>query len=46
MRKINLRLNGFTIGEVKQILRESFTQWGQDLSGPKLEEMLKKYRPS
>jgi hypothetical protein len=32
LKKINLRLNGFSVGEIKQILREAYSQWGHSLT--------------
>lgn len=46
LKKINLRLNGFTVGEIKQILREAFSCFRTDLSAHHLDQMLKKYRPA
>ena len=33
LKRINLRLNGFSVGEIKQILREAYTVWGDELTG-------------
>ena len=46
LKKLNLRLNGFSVGEIKQILRETYGVYGLDLCYTHLDEMLKKYRPS
>lgn len=46
LKKINLRLNGFSVGEIKQILREAYSHFGQELTEHKFEDMLKKYRPA
>lgn len=46
LKRINLRLNGFNVGEIKQILREVSNREGTFLTFGALEEMLKKYRPA
>ena len=35
IKRINLRLNGFSVGEIKQILREAYTVWGKGLTTAK-----------
>lgn len=46
IKQFNLRLNGFGIGEIKQILRDAFINKGSEINKDILLETLKQYRPS
>ena len=46
VRQFNLRLNGFSIGEIKQILRDAYIKNKQRINKDALFEALKNYRPS
>ena len=46
IKQFNLRLNGYSIGEIKQILRDAFILKGEEIQKEDLFGILKKYRPS
>ena len=39
-------MNGFSIGEIKQIIREAYTAGGNKINFQMLENTLKNYKPS
>ena len=46
IKQFNLRLNGYSIGEIKQILRDSYLLYGDNITKDDLFSILKKYKPS
>lgn len=46
LKQFNLRLNGFSLGEIKQILRDAYIMKGDSIDRDILLDILKKYRPS
>ena len=46
LKQINLRLNGFSIGEIKQLLRDAFISYEHKINKDNLQTVLKKYRPA
>jgi hypothetical protein len=46
LKQFNIRLNGFSIGEIKQILRDAFIMKGKEINRDTLLEILKQYKPS
>lgn len=46
MKQFNLRLNGFSIGEIKHILRDAYLIHGYNFNKDTILDILKKYRPS
>lgn len=46
IKEINLRLNGFSIGEIKQIIRESYLMDNTELKKSNLLFVLKNFRPA
>lgn len=46
LKAVNLRMNGFSIGEIKQIIREAFTASDSNITRESIEQILKNYKPS
>ena len=46
LKQFNLRLNGFSLGEIKQILRDAYIMKEDSIDKEILLDILKRYRPS